>query len=84
LLIYSGIAHGIVAIGETGTLRFQPETGIFASLLEAAVMLLRPLLAVMLIGMVIMWGFVIPVVAIVSGVGGVRRWITMLLGWFKA
>lgn len=84
LVVYSGAYNAIVGIWDTGTLRFRPESNLFAELLEAVVVLLRPLMAVLVVWMTIMWGLLIPVVGILSGVDGARSWIARSLKWLRA
>lgn len=46
VLIYFGIAQSLIEFWGTGKLEYKPETNIFESLLNSAIELIRPFLAV--------------------------------------
>jgi len=75
LLIYFGVVHAIVDFWATRRWNLQPELGFFESLINAAVTLIRPFLAVVLT----FWAVAIPA----GVVWGAWLWGADLVGFVK-
>jgi hypothetical protein len=65
VLMYFGIAASIIDFMGSGKWKYQPEPDIASSLLNAAVFLIRPFLAVVVLG----WALIIPI--------GLAFWVCM-------